>query len=375
MRIPEGPTNWSLYDVPTIAAMLDEHYDEAWDQVMAWRYAYDTISEHRAQLSRARTELAAGWPPEQSIASERYFETIDGLDRSLADTSDAAIRNSNALADVLTALSQAKASIDWLHRSWKTNAIAPAMSSHGGVPVETSINAVLMVDLNAQAHEIMTKTDQTIFENTRQLTTPTPFQLKGYGGDFSPVTTSCKGGKTTQSQAPTRTSPANNGLPTSATPEPITISTGQQDHNSGSTRHTGTGSTRISELAGSAAGGLAGLISLSAKDPRLVSAKETVPSPEAPASKTISEAMTSTHAAKVSPQVTTETQLGSQSEASGMLAPNTSVPSQSTPPRRRRRRPETAGLKMPKGVPSLIVPCPDEPIYHDPGPGVIGLTR
>ena len=367
MKIPGGPTNWSLYDVPTIAAMLDEHYDEAWDQVMAWRYAYDTISEHRAQLSHARAELAAGWPPEQSIASERYFETIDGLDRSLADTSDAAIRNSNALADVLTALSQAKASIDWLHASWKTNVLTPTMSAQESGPIGTTMNAALIVDLNAQAHEIMAKTDQVIFENTRQLSTIVAYSLPSVNEPYTQIPD--------PSESPTNSSnkpPAKSPDPIPSTSKPPQSFDGKKQNEPISTLPiTSSGATKT----GATVGMIGGLVGVGASSVPFIRAV----APNSTDNTNLPDTESKPADAGDRTRQTANTRMKQESSespnASEMLAPGigTNLDQQGRQSRRRRRQHES--WTMPKGVPALLRPQEDRPVIHDPGPGVIGIDR
>ena len=166
-------TNWSSFDVPALAAMLAEDHSLAWDQVMAWRTAYDLVSSESRRLGRARAELADAWPPEHSPAAATYIGYIDELAASMATTGDAAIANSNVLATVLRVLGEARGNIELLHAKWqeyvKQEQFSQVPHAQAAYPPPPDNWAAR---LNAQAHQYMAETDQTIFESTRRLMEP-----------------------------------------------------------------------------------------------------------------------------------------------------------------------------------------------------------
>lgn len=188
MTAPLGsdPTDWTGYDVPTIAAMLTEDHSRAWDQVTAWRTSYALITDERVRITTARAELEAAWPPAHSTASAVFFEAVDGLVRSMGETAEAALTNSNALSGVLAALAEAKTKVDTLHSTWRAR--ASSSTPQENYPATAADPTAWQRDLNAQAHQIMTTTDQTIFENARRLVHVAPIYALTYD-TFTPIRT------------------------------------------------------------------------------------------------------------------------------------------------------------------------------------------
>ena len=62
MRTPQARSSWNHYTVPEIASMLDENYQVAWNQAVAWQIASMTLDSHRKDLAKARDDLAHSGP-------------------------------------------------------------------------------------------------------------------------------------------------------------------------------------------------------------------------------------------------------------------------------------------------------------------------
>ncbi len=170
MTDTDAPTNWSGYDVPTLAAMLAEDHTRAWDQVTAWRTCYDLIATERSRIIQAASELATSWRPDQSTAAAAFLESVDMLTSSMNETAEAAIANSTAMSGVLTALAEARTAIDSIHAEWQTYAQRETVDPE--VRMRTTLASVpsgWKASLNAEAHRVMVETDQTIFDNARRL--------------------------------------------------------------------------------------------------------------------------------------------------------------------------------------------------------------
>jgi hypothetical protein len=372
MRFPERHFNWYHYSVPEIALMLDENFNNAWNQALAWQSASVTIDNHRQDLARARAELAVAWPTKHSSASVVYFEIIDALDRSMAETADAALANGQARSGVLDALGDAKVAIDRLNEMWSVRvgfAEAEPTSNSGAESVVTGLN-----DL---AHQIMEQTDQRIFEHYRQLRTPSPYSPPSHGNDesWTVVTgsTATESGQTDQNAAsihapnhkvtlsdlPDRpNSPATPSVPASRDAPGVVLTLENK-----ATNETG-------DAVASAAMGLVG--------GRLVDGLlGGVRSGRIGADVDGSEGSSEPPRSSADRYSGTAARQASQAEAPGsLLSPGIGATGRPLHhgPRRRRARIDMLQSK-PTGVPGLLTPRSDEPIVHHPGPGVIGIDR
>ena len=393
--------NWSEYDVPALASMLADNYADAWDQVLGWQVVSVTIDASRQWLATARAQLAEAWPPEHSPAAVAFLSYLDGLDTSMADTANVALTNGSARATVLTVLGEAHRSVDQLHQTWKARVVpAQPLATAAARFAAESAAAKWAADLNTQAHEVMTKTDQAIFESYRQLQIPEVYgqpspidprtQIPIPGGATSPTVDSESSPRSISGQSTAQTSiltpssshPSEHGLPAT---ESVNMVGSDGSYPADDSGHFAVGNGIDVAGAGAAiAGGLltAGLkgASMTARiGPALGSigssgntrGRGTSAEPSvAP------ESSARTVTAGEASQESTGTSTGSlNAESGGMLAPGMGAASRpagrSSRHRLRGRDPRTT----PSGVASLLTAHDEEPIYHDPGPGVIGIDR
>lgn len=166
-------TDWTRYDVPALTSFLAEDDTVSWHQVTAWQHTYELLSEQRVRLAAARAELAEAWPPEKSEAASTFLTFVDELTASMNETSEMALTNRTALVGVLSALGEARRTMDELHGRWQVytelDRVAVLPSTH---VIPSIAPAGWTETLNAQAHRTMTETDQIVFENSRRMIMP-----------------------------------------------------------------------------------------------------------------------------------------------------------------------------------------------------------
>lgn len=164
-------TDWTRYDVPTIASFLNEDLGTSWSQVLAWEQTFSLLNGHSSRLSLARDSLAESWPPDQSPASSAFMANVDQMVSSMADTADAAIINRDALMGVLSALESARVSVDQLHDKWHFYTDQEAINSTPHM-LQVRLPDNWRQKLNAEAQATMAATDQAIFESTQKMVVP-----------------------------------------------------------------------------------------------------------------------------------------------------------------------------------------------------------
>jgi hypothetical protein len=365
-------TDWSRYDVPTIAAMLLGDDDgESWRTVNAWLAAYETISVHQSQLTRAQTELSEAWPPDHSAAATAFLDMVGGLSASLAETADAAYGNARAVSNSLDALATARDTVASLHQQWHAQA---ATSSPEG--------AAWAKDLNTKAQQIMRITDQAIFDNTQRLVVPpvmsplgafvsdriTPVPV-GQSGQRAPTTRRQNVQRSPTSMSDTLRSPVKatsaadaSRLKSDGLTSDVSAATGAAAAVTGVTSLGGVIRPRVSATAvgnGATSSETEGIL----RTPARSTISSRTGRPPGPSGNS------DTHA-------TSDAIDSSATERGGLLAPQSGLPLQAKPPNHGRRRRRSIDLpEAQKTVQPLIVPKPVVPVVHDPGPGVIGLDR
>ena len=91
---------------------------------------------------------------------------------------------------MLSALAEAKLSIDRLHHEWEKSALLDRVNAPPpGVPAPANTSAKWQAKLNAEAQHVMVGNGRTIFDNGRRLVTPRVFEYESSGG-LTPLTSS-----------------------------------------------------------------------------------------------------------------------------------------------------------------------------------------
>jgi hypothetical protein len=390
-------TEWGRYDVPTIAAMLPEDdYSDSWNQVHAWRLAYETIDSHQMDLTTASAQLSETWSPDHSLAAASFFDQVQILKASMTAAANAAAANATALANVIGAVSDARTQIQRLHQNWQlqvTSGLAGETSAHSPDASGQQWTAAL----NARANEIMTDTDQIVLENSRRMTVPSDVVVTHIEPTKRvpiPKDELRKGGPR---QVASGARHEQHGLTSGADPR-----TDAPPDGMGSTpgHGVGTGSTEWSNVGVPLATTLVGALPAAVGSRTLVATGAAEPTSITTAAE---DQLTGTHhmsrqsddspgpdgrprnakAATMDPAIAqnrqpTTAETGSTSEHGEMLAPGIGVsPRAATPARglRRRRGQAISVPDLPVVVPGLLVPHTEEVVVHDPGPGVIGAHR
>ena len=352
--------NWSSYSVPEIAELLDQEYQDAWDQVMNWVAVYEAIDGHRRLLAKARLQLAESWPPQHSTAAVAYITVVDDLDHAMADTADSAFANGKARAGTLNALSAARFSIDQIHNEWQ---------------LARSQTPNRLMELNARAHQVMALADENIFDDYRQLRTPGLYQPPGgwenyklipNPGDTPEGSRGHASGNPVQEDQVSRTTPK-----TAFTSSPPDLPTSPFPSTSDSGRSIPSSDIHASDSLGLSPAELA--IVIRDNSTRNTDLKINDVSRGGYVSSTAHDP-TNQPSLQNSGARTGHTT--SPVDSTGMLSPGAAMPVRPQSRYSRRRRPHlSASATTSLGVPALILPKEDGPIYHDPGPGVIGISR
>lgn len=162
-----GQTNWSPYDVPQLAGILNDNLDTAWDQVFAWFNAQAMLDDASSTLAAARQGLADVWPPESSPAAQTFFKVVDDLTESMRQTSLASNTNASALANVLDNHVSTQSTIGQLHARWTMFQKLAYADPSGVGPADQWRSS-----LNAEAQQHMAAADAVIDEYAATLVVP-----------------------------------------------------------------------------------------------------------------------------------------------------------------------------------------------------------
>jgi len=377
---PYTATDWSGFDVPSIAGMLADDQGDAWDQVTAWRAAYETISDHRSQLTRARAELADAWPPHSSPAAASYLNYVESLEYSMSATAEIAITNSSALLNILDALNYARSVVNGLHDQWRAHVVQDAdtvaVTTHS--PSDTA-SAAWAEHLNAQAHQTMTETDHIVFTNAQRLQPPVVMQVPSYGESVREVPAPhtprhALSGSGQQSMQPHTADPRLDSPETALPGRATSLRTKQDEtHPTILGQHTEAASSnneateRGASVSAAAVGLGAGVIG---------QARAGVSSEPIKAQSTIDEVQPSPDAGIKTGSTRNAAVSGSASERNldepGFLPAS---PQPSPQPETRKRRRSNRRWEAPRHPDGTISPYTVQEPIHDPGPGVIGVDR
>jgi hypothetical protein len=387
LRYAGGCTDWSRFDVPALAGILNEDLSSSWAQVSAWWQAHDLTREHLAVMRQARETIVRVWPPQTNQAAAVYLDQLDALIASMDNMRAAAEANGRALAGILTVLDNTRETVDDLHGRWPRqqeswwSEVGTVASAATGNPVGLADVSVALASsdekarLNAQAQATMHAADQAVYEYLPQLVVPQPV-IPPPGDEVKPVTTAGDGrgsssgrgafraptippaappGSNSVDGAPTLTGdgspsqggPSGMGLPGLGQPAPGTDTVPGVDRMApgsawvqtpvGRALRSGAVIGAPTDLIEPGAGGAAGRTSSDARD--------------------------------LSRPVASEAGLEGGLLGGGMGA--------GRPAGRRLRRTMPPDTEWPvrQGVPTVLEPPPDREIRHDSGPGVIGIDR
>ncbi|HEU0237814.1 MAG TPA: hypothetical protein VFR11_00845 [Micromonosporaceae bacterium] len=210
-----GQTNWTPYDVPLLAGILNEDLSGAWDQVGAWFSAQAMLDDASSKLQDARDGLAVVWPPEKSPTAAVFFRLVDRLTESMKTTSLASNANGNALYHVLTNQDATKAEVDRLHSTWSTYQRLGAADQQD-IPDATEWQGAL----NRQAQQHMATADEVINEYAATLVVPQVVPMP-FTSDVGALVSGSDGGPLHPSASPADANlpPSGVGPPNVTTPE------------------------------------------------------------------------------------------------------------------------------------------------------------
>lgn len=392
--IGTATTDWTEYQVPTLAEFLKDNLGPAQEQVGAWNIAHDSIGQAARRLLEARAALAEAWPPERSHAAAAYFHVVDELIFSMQATADAAIANRNALNNTLNALESARAKVDVLYSEWRAYA---AHADTSGLSEQQDVTAggdAWAWDLNTEAQQHMVTTDEIIFDNTRALIIPAVFQMPSKIGEVTPIPSP----RTPSSQSLTPSteihidgqsmgeglgSPLLAGIGGSPLSAPNTPGFGQPSKPS--TREATTAMPPGSPMGAmfranesstpgrsrSVRGGSIG------QDPQShtgTSVNLTRPEAVTSAAQSSQGRAGEVDMDRGAPASGTASVTEMPAQASAMLSPGMAGRSHDEIHRRGRRTKQRVPWNVSAGVPSVIC-ASSESDMHDPGPGVIGIDR
>ncbi len=185
-----GGTDWHSRDLGGMwAALRDHDTDQHFATVAGWRDTTDLIDLHRRRVAAYRDRLCELWPPERSPAAAAYVARLDRLLDDLTETYEAAAANYATFATVATALVQARARIEPLHRRHQqlhavvTPSPTPGPAPGGGVPATVPVAAPESAEqerLTRQGRSIMIELSGTLVSAESALRIPRAYD--GGGG-------------------------------------------------------------------------------------------------------------------------------------------------------------------------------------------------
>jgi hypothetical protein len=180
---PGSCTPWASYSLPELVGFLAyENDDLSWAQASTWQKTSELLDYYQVELKQKRDELAARWPPERSPAAKVFIDFVDGMLRSMEQTSAEAYETSRGVAGITGALAEAKNTIDDLHRRWReyeNREKSPLVSFVDAFPGGSSLTGVpsdWKRQLKAEATEVMYAADAAVLAYTGQIKVPTLFE-------------------------------------------------------------------------------------------------------------------------------------------------------------------------------------------------------
>jgi hypothetical protein len=112
-------TDWGAYGLSEIWSVVEGETGEvSWRQVAAWEKMYELCTWHAKQLRDAANNLSHLWPPEHSLAAQKYLDSVAALAMTMTRAADAAIRNALAIRILTAATVDARAAVAAMRTTW-----------------------------------------------------------------------------------------------------------------------------------------------------------------------------------------------------------------------------------------------------------------
>jgi hypothetical protein len=387
--------NWEPYTLRQIWQMLEaETGQTSWAQVTAWGRMKNLCEGQAHQLRQALDELALLWPPEKSEASRVYRDVVLSMARSLDDSANAAHINAIALSNLTSGISATRQKIAHLVEQLNARDAEQAERERNRLPFwpDSGLIDTQRSELDRAARQIMHEADTIPATATAEFQIPGPYSAPTYSEDRTPIDP--------DQPAVTSSTPGIVGyqIPTTRVPPPIidapAATTTGVDPTTGLDR-----SFAVPRLAGaqaaddaaqpptSTAAALSSAPTLMAGpavsgSPASAFAVTRIPTGVGPDGIIRAPLVPSTGSDSAdSPRAGSGPTAARTSGHPGMMAPmahpggRAASGSGHTIQAARNRRPrDPESWLVASGQPAVIEPR-DEPAFHDPGPGVIGIDR
>ncbi len=196
-------TDWSPYRLDEIWDMVrDEDRWVNWTQHDAWRRMAALCTDQADQLERALNQLLERWPPRPGSAAEAFKNQVSHLVSSMRQNAQAALDNQDPLRKISYAISLAQAEIAALLEQRRTYALAEQQlipqptPAPGQIPIPAAPPDLQRppdnwrATLDLQARTVMATTDAAVGAEAARINVPArytfgvPIQIKtnGIGG-------------------------------------------------------------------------------------------------------------------------------------------------------------------------------------------------
>jgi hypothetical protein len=383
-------TNWDAFGLVQIWEML-AHEDGrlSWEQVAAWNRMKSLCTFQAARLRNAALELASLWPPDASDAARLFQSVVLNMVGSLEEDATAAGVNANVLSRLTENVATARQQILHLMDQLQERQAEQQERQRDRIPGMPygGLFASQRNELDKAARNVMQKADVDLAMAVADFRVSTPYlppdstkEEPGAAGDSGGSAGVAGFSGSTFPGVPSPPPPSIAHVPTPGVP-PVSELTNERDEGG---QPALTGSNASEGLHPSAGGPLA-----TAHDPTSIGTAFTAQALSTPDVRT--SPMIGPGGIIRPPQGTRPSDMtaprpvpGRSSAPAGtstgmmppMVPPARSATGRSavSPAKTRRRSSDSNDPWIPKGVPPVIEPV-DDPITHDPGPGVIGIDR
>ncbi|GIE99013.1 hypothetical protein [Paractinoplanes rishiriensis] len=113
-------TNWGAFNTPRLWSMvMNEDRTVGEQQADAWRSLADSVRAQRDALVKAKTDLAAAWPPEDNTSATAFVAELDILINRLTTAAADADSTAGGLENIVGALQTARSTIEPLWEEYK----------------------------------------------------------------------------------------------------------------------------------------------------------------------------------------------------------------------------------------------------------------
>jgi hypothetical protein len=117
-----GGTHWMGMNVEEMwRALANQDTTTHYKLLAGWRRSYELTFEHMSQVKNYRENLAEAWPPENSAASAAYLARLDLLIQHLQETYETAVTNHSIFATATLALSVSRNNLKPLYDEYVAN--------------------------------------------------------------------------------------------------------------------------------------------------------------------------------------------------------------------------------------------------------------